>query len=147
MSTYQLTRNTELNPMAEIIRVAVGVVINTSGEILIARRRNGQHLAGKWEFPGGKIEASETCPQALTRELAEEVAIQVDASEPLLVIQHAYPEKTVELDVRLVREYIGVAVGREGQSLAWVPLKDLDQYDFPEANKPIIAKLNEIYSG
>lgn len=133
--------------MANIIRVAVGVVINTSGEVLIARRQSGQHLAGKWEFPGGKIERMETSEQALVRELAEEVALRIGKSEPCLVIQYAYPEKTVELDVRIVREYKGLARGCEGQTLAWVPLKELDQYDFPDANKPIIAKLHDIYSG
>ncbi len=121
------------------IWVAVGVVENGAGEIFICRRLDGQHQAGKWEFPGGKVEAGEIMPAALARELEEEIGIEVQQCEPLLQIEHDYPEKSVLLDVWRVTAFVGQPYGREGQPARWVDRQSLLEYDFPEANLPITS--------
>lgn len=120
------------------VEVAAGVIYNPQGQILIAKRAVNQHQGGLWEFPGGKIEAAESAQQALARELHEELAIDVTASEPLIRIEHEYSDKAVVLDVWCVTAFNGVARGVEGQPLEWVLPSELKNYDFPAANEPII---------
>ena len=127
--------------MTGIVHVAVGVVLNSEREVLIARRGSEAHLGGLWEFPGGKLEPGENAEQALKRELFEEVRLRAGLSTPLLVFHHDYGDRQVVLNVWLVREFTGEAVGREGQPLRWVALEDLDRYDFPPANAAIINAL------
>jgi 8-oxo-dGTP diphosphatase len=102
-----------------------------------------QHQGGKWEFPGGKVEQTETVQQALARELQEEIGINVKAAQPLLVIEHSYSDKAVKLDVWLVTEFTGTAQSLEGLENRWVQLDELEQLDFPEANRPIIDVLRQ----
>ena len=124
------------------VRVVAGVIQSRSGKrVLIARRPTGKHQGGLWEFPGGKMEPGETPDAALARELAEELAIRVDRSAPFLVINHRYSDRLVVLDVWRVLAFTGVAVGNEGQEIAWVPIGDLAQRPFPAANQRIIAAL------
>lgn len=123
----------------EVIQVAAGVVVNTEGEVLLAKRPLNKHQGGLWEFPGGKIEPGESAHGALSRELEEEVGISIAASEPLIRIQHAYPDKTVCLNVLRVDQFLGEAWGREGQDIAWVAPEDLPKLAFPAANKPIVT--------
>ena len=120
------------------IAVAAGVIYNSDGKILIAKRADNQHQGGLWEFPGGKIEAGETAEAALKRELREELAIEVSAAEPLIRIHHHYPDKSVLLDVWRVTAFTGEARGVEGQPLQWVSPQELDNFDFPAANVPIV---------
>ena len=127
--------------MTKRIHVAVGVITNSAGEILLAKRPDHLHQGGKWEFPGGKVEAGETVTQALTRELKEEVALDVTDSRPFMALSFDYPDKQVLLDIHLVTEFNGTAQGLEGQLIAWVTKADLIKYDFPDANKPILEKL------
>jgi 8-oxo-dGTP diphosphatase len=121
------------------IHVAVGVIRNKAGEILISKRHLGSHQGGLWEFPGGKVEAGETVVEALQRELLEELGIRFAGAQPLLAIEHDYSDKAVCLDVWLVDVFEGSAEGREGQPLAWVTPSRLHTYPFPAANQPIIA--------
>jgi 8-oxo-dGTP diphosphatase len=127
----------------KIVEVAAGVIYNPEGEILIAKRADNQHQGGLWEFPGGKIEQGESAQQALARELYEELAIKVSASEPLVRIAHDYTDKSVVLDVWCVTAFSGEARGVEGQPLAWVSVDQLTDYEFPAANEPIIAAVLE----
>lgn len=130
------------------VRVVAGVIQSRSGNrVLIARRPTGKHQGGLWEFPGGKIEPGETPDAALARELAEELAISVDRSEPFLVINHRYPDRLLVLDVWRVLAFSGTAIGNEGQEIAWVPIGDLAQRPFPAANQRIIAALCGTDSG
>ncbi len=124
------------------VHVAVGVVRDSRQRILVAQRQTGQHLAGLWEFPGGKVENGEEVIHALARELKEEVGITIVESEPLIEIQHEYPEKTVLLDVYCVKNFIGEAVGREGQTIQWVQQRDLRTINFPDVNRVIINALD-----
>lgn len=121
------------------VHVAAAVIRGDDGQILIARRAQTQHQGGLWEFPGGKVEAGEGVEAALARELREELGIEVTASRPLIQVSHDYPDKQVLLEVREVTAFSGQPHGAEGQPLAWVAPRDLPEYAFPEANKPIVA--------
>lgn len=134
--------NTEAIPKQTVL-VAVGVIENGAGDIFICRRGESQHQAFKWEFPGGKVETGETVPQALARELEEEIGIRVSACAPFIRIEHDYGDKQVILDIRKVTAFEGEAHGREGQPSRWVPRAELHRYDFPAANGAIVRKLQE----
>ncbi|HKS12892.1 MAG TPA: Nudix family hydrolase [Pseudomonas sp.] len=121
------------------IHVVAAVIRGADGRILIARRADTQHQGGLWEFPGGKVEEGESVAAALARELREELGIEVTASRPLIKVGHDYPDKQVLLDVWEVSGFSGEPHGAEGQPLAWVSPRELAQYDFPEANQPIVA--------
>jgi len=124
-----------MNPL----QVAVGVVKNPEGKILISLRHANLHQGGLWEFPGGKIEASETAEQALARELKEELNITVTAATPLITVSHQYPDRFVQLNVFLVEQFSGEAKSLEGQSFKWVTPAELEHHAFPAANRPIIT--------
>jgi 8-oxo-dGTP diphosphatase len=119
--------------------VAVGVIKNPSGQVLISLRDKNLHQGGLWEFPGGKIEATETAGQALARELKEELDITVQAATPLITINHQYPDLAVQLRVLSVERYGGEVKSCEGQPFLWVEPDDLLTYAFPAANQPIVA--------
>ena len=133
---------------AEYIHVAVGVIKDNQGNILIALRHKTAHQGGLWEFPGGKVETGETVKQALTRELQEELDILVKDMAPLIKIRHQYADKSVLLDVWTVTDFSGVPKGCEGQLIKWITTDTLQDYSFPEANYPIItaAKLPSEYA-
>ena len=127
--------------MTGTVHVAVGIVADPAGAILITRRPDHAHQGGLWEFPGGKVEAAESVATALQRELDEELGIAVQAAEPWLQIRHAYPDKTVLLDVWRVTAWRGEPHGREGQPLEWASPARLADFAFPAADEPIIARL------
>lgn len=121
------------------VHVAAAVIRGSDDKILIARRADTQHQGGLWEFPGGKVEPDESVQAALARELLEELAIVVVNARPLIKVQHDYPDKQVLLDVWEVSDFTGEPHGAEGQPLAWVSRRELDNYEFPAANQPIVA--------
>ncbi|HEX4974806.1 MAG TPA: Nudix family hydrolase [Pseudomonadales bacterium] len=123
--------------------VAVAVVRNMRGEILIAQRAAHVHQGGLWEFPGGKIEQGETTQAALKRELFEEIGIEVEPERRLIEILHNYGDKKVHLDVWLC-SYAGLfeqTSGLEGQPIRWEGLQQLEKYNFPRANRAILNAL------
>ena len=125
------------------IHVAAGVLVNADGGVLIARRLPGTHMAGRWEFPGGKLETGEGPRQGLYRELREELGIDVQAAEPLLKLSHRYADRHVHLDVWLVTEFLGEPESLEGQALQWVLPERLHSIDLLEADAPIIDALRD----
>jgi 8-oxo-dGTP diphosphatase len=125
----------------QVVHVAVGVILDAEKNILLTRRHDHLHQGGLWEFPGGKVEQGESLDAALARELHEELAIKPVKTSPLIEIHHDYPDKSVFLDVHVVWEFRGEAQGVEGQPMAWVSAAELSDYDFPEANKPIVAAI------
>ncbi|WP_153913814.1 8-oxo-dGTP diphosphatase MutT [Shewanella sp. TC10] len=126
------------------IHVAVGIIINTEQQILLAKRPEHLHQGGKWEFPGGKVEKGETVTQALIRELKEEVNLDVASTEAFMDISHNYPDKHVLLDIHLVKQFKGAGQGLEGQKVQWVNSEELELFDFPEANLPILDKIRQL---
>lgn len=125
----------------KLVRIAVGVLRRANGEVLIAQRPEGKEAAGCWEFPGGKVEADESVEQALHRELREELGIQVQSARRLIVLRHAYPDKTVELDTWLVERWQGDPQSLEDQALAWSPPGRLGDYRLLPADGPILVAL------
>jgi len=119
----------------------VAAVIKKDDRILLSRRAPHLHQGNKWEFPGGKLEQGEKVEQALARELDEELGIHVQKFRPLITVRHQYPDKNVLLNVWQVDEFSGEPEGREGQLVAWIRQQDLRQYEFPEANLPVIEAL------
>lgn len=115
---------------------------------LLASRPEGKAWAGWWEFPGGKIEAGETPIQALSRELDEELGVQLKTAYPWLVRTFEYPEKTVKLHFFIVRAWVGNPEGREGQQLSWQRPERLTVEPMLPANMPILnaLKLPPIYA-
>src|SRR5581483_4757241 len=108
---------------------------------LLTRRLPGAHQGGKWEFPGGKLEAGETAEVGLARELHEELNIEVRGSEPLLCIPHDYADLAILLEVRRISGYVGVPSAMEGQGLAWFGLSELQGLEMPAANRAIARAL------
>jgi 8-oxo-dGTP diphosphatase len=101
-------------------------IIYQDGQFLLAKRPLGKPYAGYWEFPGGKIETHETVHQALERELAEELGIQIGQSHAWSMIEHDYPHAYVRLHLCLVRTWQGQARGLEGQELYWQAMRAID---------------------
>lgn len=124
-----------------MIHVVVGLVFNEKGEILVAERQQQKFQGGRWEFPGGKVERNEDPLAALKRELYEEIGIQVTHAEAWQQFQHAYPDRTILLDVWKVKDFEGIAHGNEGQPVQWVSLEVLSTLNIPDANREIVCKL------
>src|SRR5688572_31576776 len=123
------------------VEVVAGVIRDARGRVLLARRTEGRDLAGLWEFPGGKHEPGETAQAALTRELREELGIEIEIGSPLIRVPQTYPHKRLCLDVHEVRAWRGTVRGLEGQALAWVPQHKLADYAMPPADIPVVAAL------
>ena len=104
------------------IHVVVGAMADASGRVLIAQRPRGRHMAGRWEFPGGKLEPGETVEAALRRELHEELGITICAAEPWQTELVDYPHARVRLHFCKVRQWRGEMQMREGQQMAWQQL-------------------------
>lgn len=135
----QLRRSVSVNK--SFIHVAVAAVVNNKGEVLVSQRKQGTHLGGYWEFPGGKLEPGESVADGLYRELKEELGIVPLSSRPLIRTRHHYAEKSVLLDVWKVDAYSGSPAGVEGQCIEWRAVNSLDPAVFPPADLPIINAL------
>lgn len=124
-----------------VVEVAAGVLVDQARRALLIQRLPGKHLAGKWEFPGGKIEPGETVRDALDRELDEELGITVLDAATLITVVWRYPEKSVRLHVLRVTGWRGDPVPREGNPMRWVPVAEMDPAVMPAADVSIIAAL------
>jgi len=123
------------------LTISVGIIRNSQHEIFITQREAASHMAGFWEFPGGKVEAGENPAQAVIRELKEEVGI--DAENPLLIktLEHIFPDRVITLHFHLVEQWQGEPYGKEGQPKRWVPQTELKVEEFPPANESIVKAL------
>jgi 8-oxo-dGTP diphosphatase len=110
-------------------------------EILVAQRPPGSWQAGRWEFPGGKVEPAETDEAALHRELREELGIAVSRAVPVGLFTHSYPDRSVAISLWMVPDFEGEPSGLDGQALRWVSPAGLSQCDLLEADLPMIAPL------
>ena len=123
--------------------VAAGILCDSKGRILIAERLGGGPFQGLWEFPGGKIVAGETATQALSRELAEELGIEVTACSSFMSLRHEYDDRIVAIEFFIVSEWNSDPVGREGQELRWVPAESLDAEELLPADVPVVEALRQ----
>jgi 8-oxo-dGTP diphosphatase len=126
------------------IRVVAAALYDGTGRVLIAQRPAGKHMAGRWEFPGGKIAAGESDEQALARELEEELGVQLRSGRALMALTHEYEEYRVELAMWVVDGYDGEPRGLDGQSLRWVEPAVLLDEDMLEADRPFIEALQRL---
>ncbi|MFT5605544.1 MAG: 8-oxo-dGTP diphosphatase [Paracoccaceae bacterium] len=123
-----------------LLHVAAGVILR-DGQLLLSKRHKHAHQGGLWEFPGGKLEVSESTEQALARELREELGLVVRRAEPMMKVEHDYGDKKVLLDIWWVLDFDGEASGREGQLVQWCALANLAELSFPVANQCIVDEL------
>lgn len=123
------------------MRVVAGALLDRAGLVLIAQRPRGKVLAGRWEFPGGKLADGESPSDALQRELREELGIDVRQFEWVLDIENALARSPLTLHCFLVTDYVGEPQPRDGQALEWVPIEQLSQHDILEADQPFIEAL------
>ena len=129
------------------IVVVAAVLQRPDGSFLLARRPPGEAYAGYWEFPGGKVEDGESPPAALSRELHEELGIEVSTAYPWIIREFDYPHAAVRLHFFRVRGWRGEPHGREAQAVAWQRLDAIDVAPLLPANGPVLAALGipEIY--
>lgn len=125
------------------LRVAAGILRNAVGEVLLTERIEDGPFRGLWEFPGGKIAIGESAEMALTRELQEELGIEVLVQQHFKFIAHSYADRTVELDFFFVDDWRGEPTGLEGQGLRWVSVEKLDAAELLPADAPLIVALRE----
>ncbi len=125
------------------IQVAVGILWR-AGQVLISQRTTHQHLAGLWEFPGGKLEQNESVTDALARELKEELGITVLASQYWMDCTHDYGDKHIHLIVHQVHLFEGEPSGLEGQAIRWIAPHAMCASDFPAADKVILQRLEQL---
>jgi mutator protein MutT len=124
-----------------VIHVVAGAVIDAAGRVLIAQRPLGKHLAGGWEFPGGKLEPGEARVPGLARELREELGITIHNPRPLIRVRHTYPYGEVLIDMWVVKSYSGEPRGLDGQALKWLSQEELERAELLPADGPIVRAL------
>ena len=123
------------------IHVVAGAITDAEGRVLIAQRPRGRHMAGRWEFPGGKLVPGEDPYTGLQRELAEELGLAVREARPLIRLRHDYPDHRVLLDVWEVTAYDGEPQALDAQALAWARPDELPRHDLLEADRAIVTAL------
>jgi len=122
--------------------VVLAAVIERDGRFLMTRRIEGTHLAGTWEFPGGKCEPGETHETCLSRELLEELGTRIAIGDEILAVEHAYPERTVRLHFRRAT-LLDDPVPQMGQQMRWVSRADLRTLDLPPADQGLVDLLSQ----
>jgi mutator protein MutT len=120
--------------------IVLAAIIERDRKLLITRRLQGTHLAGLWEFPGGKCDEGETHEACLARELLEELGVSSFVGPELLSVEHTYPERTVRLHFRRC-EIGGEPQPLLGQEIRWIERADLRSLEFPEADRELIEML------
>lgn len=123
--------------------VVLAAVIERDGHFLMTRRLKGTHLAGAWEFPGGKCEPEESHQECLARELAEELDVRADIGDEIFTVEHEYPERTVRLHFRRAT-MLGEPSPQLGQEMRWVGRSELRSLELPEADRGLVALLSPV---
>lgn len=129
------------------LHIVAAIILNAEKtHVFITKRPDNTHKGGCWEFPGGKVEVGEKAEQALVRELNEEVGIHATEIALFDSLNYDYPEKSLYFDFFTVAQFDSQPYGREGQDGLWVPISSLKEYEFPEANVPVLHKVIEQFS-
>lgn len=123
------------------VNVAVAILRDKRGRVLVNQRQAGKEHAGQWEFPGGKFDGNETASEALRRECMEELGIEVLQDIPFIQFSHSYATKKIRLHVRMVNKYQHQPFAQEGQPLEWVSITKLNTLNILPADKVIIDAL------
>jgi len=126
--------------MSSPLIVVLAAIVERDGRLLVTRRLKGTHLAGLWEFPGGKCEAGESHEACLARELAEELGVASVVGPEVFATEHAYPERTVRLHFRACT-ISGEPQPLLGQQIQWIARSALHTLEFPPADEELIAML------
>jgi len=121
--------------------VVLAAVIERDDHFLMTRRLEGTHLAGAWEFPGGKCDAGESHEDCLMRELVEELGVRCEVGEEIFTVEHAYPERTVRLHFRRAT-LLDEPEPQLGQEMRWVSREDLRSLELPEADQGLVELLS-----
>lgn len=125
------------------LQVSVAILVRDQ-KIFVARRSPGRHLAGYWEFPGGKIEVNESAKQCLKRELAEELAISVTVGPFLVATKHHYDSKVVELHAFWVTDFSGDIQLKDHDAMTWLSVNELDKLQWAPADVPIVDEIKRL---
>ncbi len=133
----------KLNKSIPFYVIGIGIVFNNSGEVLIDQRLEDSTMGGMWEFPGGKQENNESIELTISREIKEELAIDVEVGKRLIEIDHAFSHKKFHFIVHLCKLISGNPQPLASQQFRWVMPNELNNYPFPAANTRMIAALNE----
>lgn len=133
-------------PQKPVVFVAAAAILDADGRVLIAQRPEGKKMAGLWEFPGGKVDQGETPEFALMRELKEELDIDTRPCcfSPIAFASHGYDDFHLMMPLFVCRVWKGTVSGKEGQAFKWVYPSDLYDYPMPDADKPLVAQLQEL---
>lgn len=126
--------------------IVLAAVIERNGRFLVTRRLERTHLAGYWEFPGGKCEPGESHDACLRRELAEELGVDAVVGAEVMTTEHTYPDRTVRLHFRRC-EIAGEPEPRLGQQMRWVERAELATLAFPDADRELIQWLAQTRAG
>ncbi len=126
---------------ADILQVVAGVLYRSDGKVLLTQRPQGCHLAGMWEFPGGKCEPNESPEAALSRELREELGIRIVTSAALITVPWDYPERSISLMAFDVQRWEGEPQSCEDQALRWQHPDTIEADELAPADGPILAAL------
>ena len=127
--------------MPVVIEVTAALIQDAAGRYLITQRRQGSHLEGLWEFPGGKRDAGEELEGCLARELMEELGARFTIGDLVDTVRWEYPDRTVVIHFYRCRLASGRIAPQESQAMAWVTPADLARYEFPPADRELIARL------
>ncbi|MEI6986463.1 MAG: (deoxy)nucleoside triphosphate pyrophosphohydrolase [Rhodospirillaceae bacterium] len=143
-SSTQPSRTTGLNP--PLVLVVAVALVDADGRVLLAQRPKDKHMAGLWEFPGGKVHPGEGLEAALIRELDEELGINTRHSclAPFTFASHNYGSFHLLMPLYVCRVWQGTPVAREHQALAWVRPNNLSTYAMPPADLPLVAMLCDL---
>ncbi|MDE0001361.1 MAG: (deoxy)nucleoside triphosphate pyrophosphohydrolase [Rhodospirillaceae bacterium] len=136
-----MTGTAATRPLQAQVEVVAGLITDASGRVLVGRRREGTHMEGYWEFPGGKRRPGEGPRGALERELREELGIVVLGAEFMAELTHCYPDRRVHLELWRVDRFDGEPSAREGQALKWVAPENLLMLPLLPADQPLVEAL------
>lgn len=128
-----------------VLLVAAVAMIDGDDRILMTKRPEGKHLAGTWEFPGGKVREGETPEATLVREVQEELGVDIAESclAPFTFASHAYDDFHLLMPLYLCRIWRGIVQGRESQALKWARVADMPDLPMPPADEPLVAMIRD----